>query len=244
MIEERVLTLPGQVPLVLVPVSAGSFVMGSPVSEPGHEPEETAHRVTLTRGFHIGRAPVTRLQWAALMGGDTPGAPEADEPITGVSWRDAGQFLARLAEQHAGGRFRLPTEAEWEYACRAGTDTPFSSGGSEADLARAAWYAGNSGGEPHPVAMKAPNAWGLYDMHGNVFEWCQDWEGPYPAEDATDPVGAAQGEKRILRGGCFKCQPPYCRAANRYAAPPNRTAPNFGFRVVWSADGEVGDARR
>lgn len=137
-----------------------------------------------------------------------------------------------------------PIEAEWEYACRAGTDTPFAGGGLESDLARLAWYAGNSGGKPHPVAMKAPNGWGLYDMHGNVFEWCQDWEGPYPAEDAADPVGPARGEKRILRGGCFKCPPPYCRAANRYAAPPNRTAPNFGFRVVWSADGEVGDAQR
>ena len=218
--------------------------MGSPAAEPGHEPEEMAHRVTLTSGFHIGRAPVTRRQWAALMGGDTPGAPEADEPITGVSWQNARAFLTRLSETHAGGQFRLPTEAKWEYACRAGSIGCFADGETEADLARVAWYADNSGGAPHPVATKAPNAWGLHDMHGNVFEWCLDWGGPYPAEDVTDPVGPALGEKRILRGGCYKCPPPYCRSANRYAAPPERAAPNFGFRVVWTADGEVADAER
>ncbi len=244
MIGANILTLTDHVRLVLVPVPAGSFIMGSQLDEPGHEPEETAHRVTLTRDFHIGRTPVTRRQWAALMGGNVPSESAADAPVTGVGWQDARAFIARLAETQAGGNFQLPTEAEWEYACRAGTDTPFASGVSEADLDRLAWYSANSYGAPQPVATKAPNPWGLYDMHGNVFEWCWDREGPYPAEDAIDPVGPACGERRILRGGCFKCPPPYCRSANRYAAPPEHPAPNFGFRVVWSIDKEVDDADR
>ena len=244
MTETFELRLPGAVPLRLIAVPAGAFVMGSPENEAGHEPEEVAHRVILSREFYLGRAPVTRRQWAALMGGSPPDSSAADEPMTAVSWHDAQRFIARLAERHPSGVFRLPTEAEWEYACRAGTSTPFAGGDSEADLARLAWYAGNSGGAPHPVATKAPNAWGLHDMHGNVFEWCQDWEGPYPAKDATDPVGPPAGEKRVLRGGCFKCPAPYCRSANRYAAPPDRQAPNFGFRVVWSPSAEGDHAER
>ncbi|MDD4870808.1 MAG: formylglycine-generating enzyme family protein [Kiritimatiellae bacterium] len=234
MSDRLMLTLKGHIPLSFQEIPAGAFCMGSPETEAGHEAEEAPQRrIMLTRDFRMSVTPITRAQWAALVGDISPRAMDTEVPMTDVSWMDAQRFIAKLAEAFSDGYFRLPTEAEWEYACRAGSSGLFSDGETEADLARLAWYSGNSGGQPHPVGKKATNAWGLYDMHGNVFEWCQDWDGPYPSNEQTDPDGPLNGEKRILRGGCFKCPPPYCRSANRYSALPDDRAQNFGFRVVW-----------
>jgi len=218
-------------------IPSGSFLMGSPSAEEGHEEiESPQHRVVIAHGFHISCTPVTRNQWAAVTGLSPSTAAEGTHPVTEVSWDDAQRFLARLSEVRAPGSFRLPTEAEWEYACRAGSSGRYAGGDSEADLDRMGWYSASSNGAAHPVGQKAPNAWGLHDMHGNVFEWCQDWDGPYALGEQTDPSGPPSGDKRILRGGCFKCPPPYCRSANRYSAPPDRRSLNFGFRVVLRAE--------
>ncbi len=227
------LSLGGETVLDFSFIPAGSFRMGSPVAEEGHEDSEAPQRlVTFSRDFWLSSAPVTAEQWNALMGLPPEAPPDGAQPRTHVSWEDAQRFVVRLSAVFPGQSFRLPTEAEWEYACRAGTTGCYSNGETEADLAQIAWYAGNSGGTTHPVGMKEKNAWGLYDMHGNVFEWCLDWDGPYPCEEQRDPTGPPDGTKRILRGGCFKCPPLYCRAANRYSAPPDRRAPNFGFRLA------------
>ena len=214
-------------------IPAGTFYMGSLPTEQGHEDEESPrHRVTLTRGFWLGRHPVTRRQWQAAMGADPSCALPLDHPMGMVSWLDAQSFLTTLASLLPGWRFRLPSEAEWEYACRAGSETRFSLGDTEDGLARTAWFAANSEGCIHPVATKASNAWGLFDMHGNIFEWCDDWDGPYTGDDVVDPRGPSVGQNRSLRGGCFKCPPRYCRSANRYSTLPERRSPNIGFRLV------------
>lgn len=219
-------------------IPSGSFLLGSPNTEEGHEEiESPRHRVVIARGFHMSSTPVTRAQWEAVMG-PSPATPsqQASHPATEISWDDAQRFLVRLSEALVAGSVRLPTEAEWEYACRAGSSGRYAGGDSEADLDRLGWYAANSRGATHPVGEKAPNAWGLYDMHGNVFEWCQDWDGSYAPGEQTDPSGPPSGDKKILRGGCFTCPPPYCRSANRYSAPPDRRSGNFGFRVVLCAE--------
>lgn len=227
------LTIGDDVPLSFCWIPSGSFLVGSPNTEEGHEESESPqHRVVIARGFRMSCTPVTRDQWEAVVGLPPVTPAQASHPVTEVSWDDVQRFLARLSQVLARGSVRLPTEAEWEYACRAGSSGRYASGDSEADLDRMGWYAANSGGATHPVREKAPNAWGLHDIHGNVFEWCQDWDGPYAPSEQTDPSGPPSGDKRILRGGCFKCPPPYCRSANRYSAPPDRRGRNFSFRVV------------
>ena len=152
-----------------------------------------------------------------------------------MSWNDAVEFCRKLSEQE-GVEYHLPTEAQWEYACRAGTTTAFSFGDDESKLGQHAWYKKNSWdiGEKytHRVGLKLPNPWSLYDMHGNVQEWCQDWIAPYSRESLNDPVGPAQGERRALRGGSFGSQSSYVRSAARYAFQPAGQGTNNGFRVA------------
>jgi len=222
-----------EVALSLLWIPAGTFYMGSLPTEEGHEDGESPrHRVMLTRGFWLARHAVTQGQWQAVMQATPSRMVQPDRPVVMVSWLGAQCFLKTLAGLVPGWWFRLPTEAEWEYACRAGTETRFSLGDTEDDLARSAWFAANSDGATHPVATKVPNAWGLFDMPGNVFEWCDDWETSYTGDDVVDPRGVSVGQNRVLRGGCFKCPPPYCRSANRYSAPPDRRSPSIGFRPV------------
>ena len=197
-------------------VPPGRFHMGSPAEEPGHETDEQAHLVTLTHGFWLGRYEVTRGQWRAVMG-DTPTAVEEGEesyPVDGVSWNDCQAFIAKLNTPHNNG-FRLPAEAEWEYACRANNTGAYTFGDDSAKLADYAWFADNSDAKPHPVGQKQPNAWGLYDMHGNVLEWCQDWHGDYPSTRLIDPAGPATGICHVLHGGAWSSPPAACRAARR-----------------------------
>jgi formylglycine-generating enzyme required for sulfatase activity len=231
--------------MVLVPISAGEFLMGSPASEARRIGFETQHRVKLTKSFYLGRTEVTQGQWKAVMG-TTPWkgknfVKEGDDyPANYVDWDDAVEFCRRLSksqeEKAAGHIYRLPTEAEWEYACRAGTTTDYSFGDDESQLSEYAWCDWNSGDTTHPVGEKKPNPWGLYDMHGNVSEWCQDWYGKYPSANVTDPVGPASGSDRVLRGGNWYRSSGDCRSASSCRGTPfirvSSAAGGLGFRVV------------
>ena len=159
-----------------------------------------------------------------------------------VSWTDAIEFclkLSALPEERTAGRFyQLPTEAQWEYACRAGTTTEYSFGDDESKLGDYAWYKSNSGSKTHPVGQKKPNAWGLYDMHGNVWEWCQDWHGDYAGRAVTNPSGANLGSSRVFRGGSWFGPAGLCRSAGRYWINPLGRYNHFGFRVSLSPSGQ------
>jgi formylglycine-generating enzyme required for sulfatase activity len=213
-----------------VPIQAGTFTMSK---------DHKAHQVTLTQAFELGQHEVTQEQYEAVMGTTPSHFKGSQNPVEKVSWADAVEFCRKLselpAEKKAGYVYRLPTEAEWEYACRAGTTTKYSFGDDASKLEQYAWYDKNSDRRTHPVGQKKPNAWGLYDMHGNVQEWCQDWLGDYPSDSITDPTGPASGFGRVLRGGAINDQSWYVRSATRnYSQPDLRS--NFygclGFRLA------------
>ena len=215
-------------------------MMGSPEHEPGRADDETPHEVILTKAFAIQATPVTRGQWQDVMGNNPACFQHGgdDCPVEGVSWNDCQAFILRLNAQEKG-RYRLPTEAEWEYACRAGTITAFANGGISERFCRLdpcldamGWYCGNSGRQTHPVARKLANAWGVFDMHGNVCEWCQDWYGVYAAGPQTDPSGPDSGPGRVVRGGSWFSNSQNCRSASRFYRPPNARADFVGFRLV------------
>jgi formylglycine-generating enzyme required for sulfatase activity len=161
-----------------------------------------------------------------------------DCPVERVSWEDVQEFIRRLNQRENSNRYRLPTEAEWEYAARAGSTTAFANGEirdtgcRDPNLDKIGWYCGNSGEKTHPVARKQPNAWGLHDMHGNVWEWCRDWEGDYPSAAVTDPTGPLSGEYRVVRGGSWTRGARRCRSAFRGAALPGGLDLRLGFRLA------------
>ncbi len=177
------------------------------------EREHPCHRVKLTEGFWLAATPVTQAQWEDVMGSNPSHFQGPDRPVEGVSWHDAMEFSSELSEME-GLYYQLPTEAQWEYAARAGTDTEFYFGDDAERLGDYAWYAGNSGEETHPVARKKPNSWGLYDMHGNVWEWCLDWYAEYTPGLSVDPRGPHEGERRLLGEAPGLPQP---RTAARHA---------------------------
>ncbi len=194
---------------VLIP--AGEFMMGSPEGE-GDYDERPQHKVIITRPFYMQTTPVTQAQWKKVIGRKflrrtkNPSYFKGDDlPVERVSWKDAQRFLEKLNQKEQKGRYRLPTEAEWEYACRAGSATKYSFGNDEGRLGEYAWYDKNSGGKTHPVGQKKPNAWGLYDMHGNVWEWCSDWydKDYYRNSPSRNPKGPTNGRYRVLRGGSW-----------------------------------------
>jgi formylglycine-generating enzyme required for sulfatase activity len=209
------------------PIPAGTFLMGS-------EREPPVHEVTLTRAFHLGRFPVTQAQWEAVMGTNPSQFQGPDRPVEQVSWDDCQAFVERL--NAAGqGTFRLPTEAEWEYACRAGAPGKFCFGDHEEKLGEYGWYSANSGGQTQPVGQKTPNACGLHDMHGNVWEWCQDWWDDYAAEPVTDPQGAPSGflGARVFRGGCWRGGADFAASAHRGGRGAPYRAGILGLRLVY-----------
>ena len=233
---------------VLIP--AGKMTMGSPVYEAFRNDGETQHQVTISQGFYLQTTEVTLGQWRKIMGKGFFGffskhkGPD-DLPVTRVCQFDVASFLDKLNALNQG-RYRLPTEAEWEYAARAGTTSAFNWGES-IDCTQAMF--GNMKGKfetcrgyaksrglpldgPAPVKSYAPNSWGLYDMHGNVWEWCQDWFGPYPTGPVSDPKGPAQGDRRIRRGGGWFGPGYSCRSANRAFAHPASRLQTTGFRVL------------
>jgi formylglycine-generating enzyme required for sulfatase activity len=216
--------------MLLVPIPAGTFTMGVGGG---------AHKVTLTKPFELGVHEVTQQQYGKVMGSKPSKFKEPQNPVEMVSWDDAVEFCRRLSElpeeKAAGHVYRLPTEAEWEYACRAGTTTIYSFGDSESELGDYAWYDDNSGNTPHPVGGKKPNGWGLYDMHGNVYEWCQDWHEKSPSGSTTDPTGPSSGSYRVIRGGGWFGYSGYCYSANRYWNSHNLRINYQGFRVLRSS---------
>ena len=231
----------------LVPIPAGSFTMGSPKSETGRNADEQAVAVTITRPFFMGATVVTQGQWRKVMGSE-PWKGErcvergAGYPAVYVDWHGAVAFCQALtaAERKAGrlpagAAYRLPTEAEWEYACRAGTTTAYSFGASARRLGEFAWFYGNTETArqqfAHAVAGKKPNPWGLFDMHGNTYEWCADWYAP-KLVGGSDPRGPSRGVSRVLRGGGWGYEPPRCRSADRNKNDPTFADFSGGFRVV------------
>jgi formylglycine-generating enzyme required for sulfatase activity len=212
---------------VLIP--AGTFMMGA---EDGESDERPVHQVTISRPFYLGKYEVTQAQWQAVMG-NNPSLFQGDPklPVEQVWWTDVQDFLRKLNAKEGGNRYRLPTEAEWEYAARAGSTTAYGFGSDASRLGEYAWYRDNSGGKTRPVGQLKPNAWGLYDMHGNVMEWVQDWYGRYPAESVTDPQGPASGSHRMRRGGAWNSVATVCRSANRYSVPGFRDD-FLGLRLV------------
>jgi formylglycine-generating enzyme required for sulfatase activity len=249
-------------------IAPGTFTMGSPPSEPGRDDNEGQHPVTLTRGYYLQTTEVTVGQWrefskrsgykteAETGGGaymwtgdkwekkkgtfwDNPGFAQDDsQPVTCVSWNDAQKFIDWL-NSNEGASYRLPSEAEWEYAARAGSTTAFANSGitelkcgRDPNLDAMGWYCGNSGDKTHPVAQKQPNAWGLYDMHGNVWEWCQDWYGDYPSGAVTDPKGPSSGSSRVYRGGGWYFNARDCRSAVRYRLTPGLRNYSLGLRLA------------
>ncbi|MBW2060592.1 MAG: formylglycine-generating enzyme family protein [Deltaproteobacteria bacterium] len=223
----------------------GRFIMGSPPTEIGRSDGEYQHEVILIKGFFIQTTEVTQKQWNTLMAKNPSRFTGDDRPVEQVAWLDCQAFIKALNRIEGHDRYRLPTEAEWEYACRAGTTTAFAFGdltttgrGYDLNLDRIGWYAGNSSASTHPVAQKEPNAWGLYDMHGNVWEWCQDryerWYGKFTTGAVTDPAGGRWGRRRVFRGGSWFAPAEYCRSADRLRAPPDFKSSGLGFRVVRS----------
>ena len=241
--QERVLKNSLGMEFVLIP--AGSFEMGSPLEEPSRYKSEILHRVTLSGPLYMQSSEVTVGQWRSIMGKrllkSLPGS--LDSPVTRVSWFDCAEFIQKM-NARGEGIYRLPTEAEWEYACRAGSAQPFH-WGAEADCARAMF--GNSsqrGGEcveqskhlqadgPARVKSYSPNAWGLFDMHGNVWEWCQDWFSEYLKGWQVDPSGPATGNLKVRRGGSWLSEGHRLRCANRAYAHPASRFSSTGFRLV------------
>jgi formylglycine-generating enzyme required for sulfatase activity len=220
-------------------IPAGEFMMGSPATEWVREDDETQHRVTLTKPFYMGVTEVTQEQYQKVMGTNPSEFKGAQNPVEKVRWAEAVEFCRKLsampAEKTAGHVYRLPTEAEWEYACRAGTTTAYSFGDDASRLSDYGWFRNNSDSKTHPVGEKKPNAWGLYDMHGNVWEWCQDRPGNYPSGSATDPTGATSGSGRVYRGGSWDIVDAGCRSAYRDGSTPENRNYNLGFRVLRSS---------
>ncbi len=234
---EVAVDLGGGVKLELVRIAPGQFFMGSPAGEPGREVDEgVMHRVWINKPFYMGKFEVTQAQYEAVTGQKPSHFEGSDLPVDSVSWDDAVRFCERLGEKD-GRRYRLPTEAEWEYACRAGSSQAFSFGPSYSQLSEHGWHFDISENKSHAVGQKQANAFGLYDMHGNVWEWCGDWYGKeyYGESPAVDPRGPASGEHRILRGGSWQCGPVLCRSAIRGWGPPANRGNHVGFRVVLEA---------
>jgi formylglycine-generating enzyme required for sulfatase activity len=255
-------TLTNSIGMKLALIPAGEFLMGSPDSDKdASDSEKPQHRVQITRPFYLGAYEVTQEEYEKVMGRDpsnfsaqgrvksqVAGQDTRRYPVELVSWDDAIQFCNKLSEreglkpyyqfgagaQSGGDGYRLPTEAEWEYACRAGTATRYGFGDDEKSLGEYAWYGDNSGDQPHPVGQKRPNAFGLYDMHGNVKEWCWDWSDShfYTNTTITDPAGPSQARKRVIRSGSWEDHSSLTRSAHRGASPPGSASAWLGFRVA------------
>ncbi len=218
---------------VLVP--AGTFVMGSPPGEARTDAEsalERQHKVTFTKPFYMGKYELTQAQYERITGANPSRTVGGNLPVHNVSWQDADAFCRKMSAQ-VGRTVLLPTEAQWEYACRAGTTTAYYSGDTLADLAKVGWYAENSGGCLHPVGELPPNAFGLHDMHGNVREFVRDFFDGKPLDDGVDPTGPAEGDanNHVVRGGAYTAQPlaRNCRSAIRRST---EVLTITGFRIT------------
>jgi formylglycine-generating enzyme required for sulfatase activity len=240
----------------MVRVPAGEFLMGSPPDELDRQEDEVQHRVRISKDFWVGQTEVTQGLWKAVMGSNPSRFSNCgdDCPVEMVSWEDCQEFIQKLNGIISGGNFRLPTEAEWEYTCRAGTNGPYAG-----ELDAIGWYGNNSGNRTintltvynvvkdwekctetlmdngcrtHPVGGKEANAWGLHDMHGNVFEWCQNWKEDYPLDSVTDSLGPSTGLRRVVRGGAWNGIACLCRSASRLELDPRHRSYFVGLRLA------------
>ena len=233
----------GGVTMKIVPIPTGKFLMGSPDAKGDRHKNETPQReVELTKPLYIGAYEVTQEQYQSLMNANPSKFKGPQNPVVSVTWKEAVEFCKKLSKV-LGRTVRLPTEAEWEYACRAGNTGSFCYGNPYGKLHEYAWYSANSGKRPRPVGKKKPNAWGVYDMHGNVGEWCADWfdENYYHKKNDRDPRGSHWGSRRVVRGGTFGISPKWCRSAVRGSWEPDKANDNVGFRVVLELPGNVID---
>jgi len=247
---EKTFILPGGAEIEMVWIEPGTFMMGSPdTDDMAQDREKPQHEVTITQGFYLGRYEITQAQWESVMGtrpweGQKLGTGEVyhregpDYPAVYVSWNDIQILIKSLNRTEGSGVYRLPTEAEWEYACRAGTETLWSFGDDESRLGDYAWYYDNALGAgeeyAHEVGTKLPNPWGLYDMHGNVEEWCQDWYDTsyYATLSTQDPTGPSTGSARVMRGGYFGSYARYVRSAFRDGGSPGFRGSLVGARLL------------
>jgi formylglycine-generating enzyme required for sulfatase activity len=224
------------VEMAFVWIPAGSFQMGSIESEQGRFPDEgPAHEVSISAGFWLGKYEVTQAQWQGVMGSNPSRfTGDSRRPVEQVSWDDV-QGLLQKVNGSGGSGYRLPSEAQWEYACRAGTRTRYSFGDGDGQLGDRAWYDGNAGATTHLVGQKRPNAWGLYDMHGNVLEWCaDDWHDRYSGAptDGRSWDDSPRADWRVLRGGCWYNSASFCRSAGRGGYDPSLRGSGRGFRLA------------
>ena len=234
----------------LVLITKGTFMVGSPKSEEGRRPQESQHEVTISKDYYLGVYEVTQAQYEKVMGknpshfqGAIVGNENADLPVENVSWDDAVEFCKKLSdlpeEKKAGRVYRLPTEAQWENACRAGSKTAYSFDDEEGLLPEYGWFKRNSSDRTHTVGLLEPNAWGLYDMHGNVWEWCSDWYVEYPQGAVSDPSGPKVGSIRVIRGGSWYYEAAYCRSALRFRGTPVARNRELGFRLALSSQSGI-----
>jgi formylglycine-generating enzyme required for sulfatase activity len=241
-------TITNSIGMKLVLIPKGTFAMGSPIEEAGPKNHEDQHQVTISKDYYLGVTEITQGQYEKVMGTNPSyfqkqlirDRDSSMFPVDSISWEDAVGFCKKLSdlpeEKKAGLIYRLPTEAEWEYACRAGSITAYSFGENSKTLGDHAWFLSNSNNQTHPVGAKKPNAWGLYDMHGNAWEWCSDWFGDYPKGALSDPSGPEEGSYRVIRGGGWSHDASLCRSAFRYGDLPSHRLLNFGFRVAMSSN--------
>ena len=218
----------------MVKVEAGTFMMGATSEmENPYSWEKPVHQVTLPHDYYMGKYEVTQALWKTVMGSNPSYFKGDDLPVEEVSWEDCQEFISKLNSM-IGRKFRLPTEAEWEYAARGGKKSRGYQYGGSSNISDVAWYDGNSGSKTHPVGMKQANELGIYDMSGNVYEWCQDWKGSYVNSSQTNPTGAVSGSYRVYRGGSWYYDARYCRSSYRNSGAPGCRLNRLGLRLVLS----------
>jgi formylglycine-generating enzyme required for sulfatase activity len=232
-------TVTNSIGMEFVSIPAGSFMMGTDENLAYAAKDETPrHKVTISQPFYLGKYEVTQKEWEAVMDDNPCKLKGENNPVETVSYREVLRFIERLNQKEGTDKYRLPTEAEWEYAARAGTTSAFFFGDDVGSLKRYAWYDRNSEGKTHPVGQKEPNPWGLYDMHGNVGEWVQDWydKNYYAQSLASDPRGPSGGSGRVVRGGGWDISDEYLRSAFRNYYSPELRNRSLGFRLAFTPD--------
>ena len=235
-ISDDVITIPVKdgICIEMVKVEGGTFMMGatSEMKNPNSN-EKPVHQVTLTNDYYMGKYEVTQALWQAVMGSNPSNFKGDNLPVEEVSWNDCQEFISKL-NSLTGRKFRLPTEAEWEYAARGGKKSRSYQYSGSSNISDVAWYDGNSVNKTHPVGTKQANELGIYDMTGNVWEWCSDWYGFYSSSSQTNPTGADSGSSRVFRGGSWYGNARYCRLSFRDCTPPDCRGYNLGLRLALS----------
>jgi formylglycine-generating enzyme required for sulfatase activity len=228
-------TITNSINMELVLIPAGSFRMGGDKKlEQAEDHETPRHIVKIGETFYMGKYQVTQSQWSEIMNNNPSEFKDDIRPVERVSWNDVQEFIQKLNNKEETIKYRLPTEAEWEYAARADTESTYCYSGDIKILSQYAWYRKNSAGKTHPVGHLKPNAWGLYDVHGNVHEWCQDWfdRNYYSQSPSNSPLGPSSGLAKVSRGGDWGSENWYCRCASRSLSSPDRRSNRLGFRLV------------